>query len=236
MLPKYILNHDFIPKLDTKCIDIWLFSLENLRDEEKNLLNTEEQTRANRYHFERHRRRFTVARSKMRKILAAYLSIETKASALQFETNDHGKPMLLSHSGLEFNLSHSGDMALLAVGKEFPMGIDLEFFSGRPYQGIAKNLFSEQELEAFMKLPDFYKPQAFFHVWAQKEAFIKAYGMGLSYPTKRFSVPVLPPTDAVIYDPLHQRDWKMKSFMPLPACAAAICHDPSIESIKIIQL
>lgn len=240
MLPKYIRNSDFRPVLDTKCIDIWQFSLKSITEEAQSLLNEEEKNRANRFHFERHQRRFAAARSKLRQILASYLvpeiNIDEKARDLQFSYNDYGKPQLISDSGLEFNLSHSGDLALLAVGKDFPVGIDLEFFSDRPLQGIAKNLFSEQELEVFLKLPDFYQPQAFFHVWAQKEAFIKACGMGLSYPTQRFSVPVLPPTGAEIEDPLHQTHWKMTSFMPLPACAAAVCYHPLIERINFVRL
>ncbi len=128
------------------------------------MLNEAESARANRFHFERHKRRFTLARAALRLILGRYL--QEDAGLLGFHYTDHGKPFLKNSKSLEFNLSHSGDLALVAVGQHFPLGIDLEFFSARPYEGIANNLFSPQELNAFLALPNFLKPQVFFHIWA----------------------------------------------------------------------
>lgn len=133
--------------LDKTRIDIWEFPLNTPFHQANSLLNEKELERANRYHFERHRRRFTIARATLRLILGRYL--QRDASQLSFQYSSHGKPGIESSQGLEFNLSHSGELALLAVGCQFPLGVDLEFFSARPYDGIAKNLFSQQELEFF---------------------------------------------------------------------------------------
>lgn len=211
-------------------IDIWQFSLDNPFDLANSLLNEDEYFRANRFHFAHHRRRFTVAHATLRLILARYLHQD--AHSLIFTYNPHGKPQVKNSMALEFNLSHSQDLALLAVGKQFPLGIDLEFFSARPYDGIAKNLFSPHELQLFSKLSMPMKPLAFFHIWTQKEALIKACGMGLSYPTQQFDVPIIPPTQALIADKLHETTWQMTSFMPKAACSAALCHDPSIQKIR----
>lgn len=220
--------------LQSNRIDIWEFPLSQLPSWANNLLNETESVRANRYHFDRHKRRFTVARAALRLILGRYIKEDGKQ--LSFHYNDHGKPGLVNSQSLEFNLSHSGELALLAVGRQFPMGIDLEFFSARPYEGIAKQLFSEQELESFLKLPDYLKPQVFFHIWALKEAFIKACGLGLSYPTKLFTVPIFRATDEVIKDSICHHEWLLTSFMPQLGCAGALCRHPDVKILRYIRI
>ena len=214
-------------------IDLWEFPLDKLPVLTDSVLNENELARANRFYFERHKRRFKAARATLRLILSRYLQID--ANQLQFTYNNHGKPEL-HHQAIEFNLSHSHDLALLAVGQQFPLGVDLEFFSARSYDGIANHLFSQQELRSFLKLPFYLKPQAFFQVWAQKEAFIKACGMGLAYPTQRFNVPLLAYTPALIPDPINNKEWQLVSFMPRIACSAALCHHPDIQEIRYISL
>lgn len=211
-------------------IDLWQFSLANELENTAQLLNAEEQARADQFLFSRHKRRFSTARATMRIILARYLN--SSPEHIEFHYNAHGKPEILHAAKLQFNLSHSGDLALLAVGKGFPMGVDIEKYSARPYKGIAKSLFSEQEYEEFIKVPQALKPAIFFHVWAQKEAFIKACGLGLSYPTKTFSVPSSMPTKQLVNDPLHHITWQLRSFMPEIACSGALCHHPTVREIR----
>lgn len=193
------------------------------------LLNDEERVRAERFHFERHRRRFTVARAMMRWLLAHYL--DASPQDLVFDYNKYGKPELNNAQGISFNLSHSADMALLAIGQQHALGVDLEFFSARPYLDIGANLFSDAEMQALRALPLRFQTLGFFHIWAQKEAFIKACGLGLSYPTQAFTVPILPGPAVSILDPQHNRSWQMVSFMPQTACCAALCHDAAVTSL-----
>ena len=213
-------------------IDIWQFSLTALPANATNLLNDTETSRANRFHFQRHQRRFTVARAMMRAIIARYLN--EQPAQLQFAYHPHGKPFINHTKNIEFNLNHSEDLGLLAIGQHFPLGVDLEFFSARPYDGIGAHLFSEPEMAELTRQPACLKASVFFHIWAQKEAFIKACGMGLSYPTKQFTVPILSPTDAEIVDSLHDNYWKIKSFMPEVACCAALCYNPKVTNIRRI--
>lgn len=213
-------------KLDPNRIDIWQFPLIGLPDTASSLLNEAEQARANRFYFPRHQRRFTIARAMLRLILGAYLG-ESPLS-IMFSYNHHGKPKLSSAHGIEFNLSHSQDLALLAVGQYHPLGIDVEFFSARPWLGIAKDLFSKTEYSVLSQLPAYIQPAAFFNIWSQKEAFIKACGLGLSYPTQQFDVPVLATEPMVVADNLHQLSWRLISFMPEIACSAALCCHPDV--------
>lgn len=207
-------------------VDIWQFSLARFPDNFSNLLRVDEILRANRFHFERHRRRFIIARSLLRLLLARYLQVSP--ADIVFDYNAHGKPFIRDASSIEFNLSHSDDLALLAIGQQAPLGIDLEFFSNRPYRGIAKNLFSDAECKALNQLTRFTRPLGFFHIWAQKEAFIKATGLGLAYPTQEFTVPHHLPSNQAVYDVRHQKTWQLISFMPQVACCAALCFEPQV--------
>lgn len=215
-------------------IDIWQYPLHTEFAGAKALLSEAELTRANRYHFPRHQRRFTVARATLRLILARYLQLP--ATDLLFSYNKHGKPEIEHPSLLQFNLSHSGDLALLAVGQRFPVGIDLEFFSARPYEGIGKHLFSTHENKKLEAMPPMLQALAFFHIWSQKEAFIKACGLGLAYPTERFDVPIFAENAQDIVDPLYHNTWKMLAFMPQIACSAAVCYHSEIQNIRYITL
>jgi 4'-phosphopantetheinyl transferase len=220
--------------LQNNRIDVWEFPLDRMPPLASSILNEAELTRANRYHFDRHKRRFTIARALLRLILGRYIQQDGKQ--LTFHYNDHGKPGLVNSQALEFNLSHSGDLALLAIGQRFPLGVDLEFFSARPYEGIARHLFSEQELTAFLALPNHLKPQSFFNIWALKEAFIKACGLGLAYPTKLVTVPAFFAKEEPLKDPVYHNEWLLSSFMPKPGCAAALCRHPEVKTIRYIRL
>lgn len=221
-------DQDF--SLDSHKIDIWQYSLETLYPHAEALLSVEELQRAKRFHFARHQRRFTMARAGMRLILARYL--KEPAKELKFLTNEYGKPYLNHAIPIQFNLSHSQDLAILAIGQNHPLGIDVEFFSGRPFTGMSNIMFSISENQQYAQIPKTMRTLAFFHVWAQKEAFIKACGMGLSYPTQSFDVPVLSALNTDVIDKKHALTWHMRSFMPKIACFAALCHHPSIQTIR----
>lgn len=222
--------------LNENRIDLWQFSLAEELPNAAEILNEEEQARAARFYFSHHQRRFSTGRATLRIILARYLN--TNPENLQFSYNSHGKPEVLNSVRLQFNLSHTEDLALLAVGKRFPMGVDIEKYTARPYNGIAKNSFSNLEFKEFSKVPNALKPAIFFHIWSQKEAFIKACGLGLAYPTKDFNVPTSMPTQQLVDDPLNNMTWQLRSFMPEVGYSGALCYHPTIREIRhgIIQL
>lgn len=210
-------------------LDIWQFSLNTpCTPDELAILSEDERTRASRFHFERHQRRFSVARVRLRQILARYL--DSPPATLEFQYETHGKPYLAS--SLQFNLSHSKDLALLAVCLDHPVGIDIEFYSARPFLGIGRHLFSEKENQILINLPNALKPICFFHLWAQKEAVIKAVGTGLSYPTASIEVPTLPPTAQHLLQTLDGQPWKLDAFSPILGAQAAVCYHPSISTIR----
>lgn len=95
----------------------------------------------------------------------------------------YGKPMLEEHPEIHFNLSHGDGIAACIVGGR-KCGIDCEKIREfRP--NILKRVLSEQEQEYFGGVPDDEKNAAFFRLWTLKEAYIKAIGMGLSFPMNK---------------------------------------------------
>ena len=102
-------------------------------------LSAVETQRAERFRFERHRRRFIVARGRLRQQLAARLGIKPEAVALAYGRN--GKPRLLNRD-LSFSVSHCDDVALFAFSNASEVGVDIEAIRPiRDADAIAAQLF-----------------------------------------------------------------------------------------------
>jgi len=148
-----------------------------------------ERARAQRFATDPLRNRWLAAHVAMRRILAATLNLPP--AELRYGTAEAGKPFLAAPggTGLEFNLSDSGDLALLAVSRCGPVGVDVEWCrEGRDLPEIAESFFAQEELASLSALKDAEQPGAFYRIWARKEAFIKAIGLGLQFDLKRFAV------------------------------------------------
>jgi 4'-phosphopantetheinyl transferase len=166
-------------------IHIWAVRLDDATvdlDCELKLFSPEERDRAARFKFERDRRRYLVAHIALRDILRRYLP--TEPARVSFDIGANGKPRLpqaLASSGVEFNLSHSHEMALLAVCHKREVGVDIEFVKEDfEFHDVAERFFTPREVAAMRGLPAKLQRQAFFKCWTSKEAFLKAKGTGLS--------------------------------------------------------
>jgi 4'-phosphopantetheinyl transferase len=167
-------------------------------------LSASERRRAERFFFERHRRRFIVARARLRELLGARLGVAPAAVELACGAN--GKPRLAS-ADLHFNVSHCGDVALVAFSKATPIGVDIEAL--RPIAGadeIAALFFSPSERLACALLD---KPLGFLRCWTRREALAKGLGEGLSLPPHKL-------------EPARAPGWSVHSFFPLPGFIAAV--------------
>jgi 4'-phosphopantetheinyl transferase len=124
-------------------------------------------------------RRYLIARAALRDILSRYLGV--LPGSLVFAYGPYGKPGLVAPPApLEFNLSHSGDLALLAVAADQPLGVDLEQIRPkRNLLAIAKRMFSPQEYRQLRQLQHERRLQAFFGAWTAMEAQAKARGCGI---------------------------------------------------------
>lgn len=152
------------------------------------VLSPDEQDRVSQFRLERPRDQFLIARSTVRALLGRYLGVAPRAIA--FERSAHGKPRLGSPSStLEFNVSHSHDLALFAFSAHGPVGVDVEWL-GRDiaHADVAKRFFSEREQAQLNDVPAAARHRAFVECWTRKEAYLKAHGSGLSRDTRTFSV------------------------------------------------
>ncbi|HEU4510787.1 MAG TPA: 4'-phosphopantetheinyl transferase superfamily protein [Pyrinomonadaceae bacterium] len=201
-------------------------------------LNADEAQRANRFHFEEHRRGFVVARGFLREVLSRYL--DAKPESLQFSYSAYGKPALNGeHKGtrLRFNLSHSHNLALLAVTEDSEIGVDVEYmradFAGAD---IARRFFSRAEVATFDALAEKDRVAAFFRCWTRKEAFIKATGKGMSQALDAFDVTLAPGVAAELLR-VDQEDasrWFLSDIEIDSGYAAALAVEGRVSKIKLL--
>lgn len=120
-----------------------------------------------------------------REILAGYAGLSPRD--LEFTFGSHGKSVLANENvkarGLDFSVSHSGDVAVVAVSVGGPLGIDVERVA-RPLltQGVIERCFTAMEIAALCGLPARERHVATLRLWTAKEAYLKALGVGISVP------------------------------------------------------
>jgi 4'-phosphopantetheinyl transferase len=174
-------------------VHLWRIALDRQDAHDlRRVLAPDELARADRFVFERDRRRFVVARAALRYTLADYLGVSPEA--VGFEYGAHGKPALAaSWPDVRFNLSHSDELALCAVTRGREIGVDVEHTHPlQDLEGLAERVFSRRERARLSALRGGDKLTGFFNAWTRKEAFIKALGEGLSHPLDRFDVSLAP--------------------------------------------
>jgi 4'-phosphopantetheinyl transferase len=165
------------PPLRAGQVHLWLLACDRPHGEDESLLSEAEAGRAASFRTVILRRRFITAHAGLRRILAGYAA--TPAKDLRLRTGSWGKPYLDGdHHWLRFNLSHSGEHALLAVQRDGEIGADIQAISWPAPMDAARAVCSPEELAALNRDPSGL-PQAFFTMWTRKEALAKAIGTGL---------------------------------------------------------
>ena len=192
------------------------------------ILADDERQRAARFHVDRDRDHYIVARGILRTLLGHY--VQRPPQALTFSYNDYGKPALEgpnSRTPLFFNLSHSHNLVLYAVVYGRDLGIDIEYV--RPdfaRDQIAEQFFSPRENVELRALTHAQHTIGFFNCWTRKEAYIKARGQGLSLPLDQFDVSLTPGEPAVLLQtrdiPTEAARWSLQELHPGPGYIAAL--------------
>ncbi len=141
------------------------------------VVSADERARADRYLHDIDRHRHLIGRGLVRIALGRLL--DTDPTDLRFESSALGKPY---HAhGPSFNISHSGDVILIALAADGRLGVDVE--AVRPLRdlvSLARTSFAADELELIRSLPPDQRERPFFRIWARKEAMLKALGCGLT--------------------------------------------------------
>lgn len=171
-------------RIDTPVADVLLRKL-------REVLSSEEIERAQQLANPEHRSRFIARRGLLRRILATYL--QTDPATLAFDYGPQGKPSLkpmdAAEPALHFNLSHSSDLALLAITRVGPVGVDLEAINPkRDILGIAQRFFHPTEWQTLRDAPTDHQHELFFDLWSCKEAIVKTRGNGIVSGIDAFAI------------------------------------------------
>ena len=227
-------------------VHVWRGSLDlmpTVVERLRRLLSHDELARAGRFHFERDRQHFIVARGCLRTILSCYL--KTPATEIEFIYGVNGKPQLadscLQAQPLYFNLAHSAGLALYAFTHVGEIGVDLEQIrSELTGDDIARQFFSKSELACLTRLPSEVRQEAFFNCWTRKEAFIKAKGIGLSLALDQFDVTLAPNEPPALlwtgWDENEASRWSLKGIIAGPGYVGAVAvagHDWELTCFEL---
>ncbi|NKB87755.1 MAG: 4'-phosphopantetheinyl transferase superfamily protein [Acidobacteria bacterium] len=196
-----------------------------------------ERRRLSRMRSEAKRREFIVSRDAMRRALGQLLG--RSASEVAIELGEHGKPEVCG-ADFHFNLSHSGDRAVLALSREGPIGIDIEAMAPRrPFARLARRFFAASEIEWFEEYGEDDRREAFYRLWTLKEAYLKAVGTGLSMSSRAFDIRVdgaLGELREVPGDLSDRGPWHLETVQLDGAYVVSICTPVGLVSYRRVTL
>jgi 4'-phosphopantetheinyl transferase len=178
------LPQGFLYKLVPGNVHVWRALLDDSPERASRYrayLSADELTRADRCRTPHPQYQFVVTRGILRMLLSQYMEI--RPAQLQFETQPRGKPVLRTASSfpIQFNVSHTRGMALIALTTQHAVGIDVEWIDRKVQDGdIAERYFSARESEYLASLPPPERTRQFFSYWTCKEAYLKMQGRGIA--------------------------------------------------------
>jgi len=202
------------------------------------VLSPDERARAARFQSSQLVHAFILSRGALRILLSRYLGVHP--ASVQFKYGSNGKPRIAAQTSLEFNVSHSGGLTLLAFTHDCSVGIDVEQIRSLPdLQDIAQRFFCVEESTELAKLVDpLQRERAFFLCWTRKEAYIKAVGLGLSARLDRFRVNLDPsePARFVRLPSPGTEAWTLTNLSFDPAYAAALAYRDEPRRVTASQI
>jgi 4'-phosphopantetheinyl transferase len=203
-------------------------------------LDAAERERANRFRFSGDRLLFVIAHGVLRQLLAGYTGCSR--DAIRYRVGAFGKPSL-EHPATDspfFNMSHSGEIVLVAISRSHDLGADVERWSDEvECELLARDFFSAAEQTAFLLLPEQQRRASFFACWSRKEAYIKATGVGISGGLDYFDVTVSAAEPGrLLADRARAdaNDWMMVDLDAGHGYAAALVVDRATRAIRTFRV
>jgi 4'-phosphopantetheinyl transferase len=203
---------------------VWQVSPESIRDSAvladfRTVLSDEERKQCDRFHFPEDGHRYLVSHAMLRHVLSGYTGLAP--TDLLFSRSAHGRPEIGNSEvpGIRFNLTHTRGLAACIVTRNNDCGIDAEKLDSRHNMtGIAQRMFSAEECHQLEPLRGAELSEAFFSRWVLREAFVKAKGIGISYPTRKLHFDIRDDnTIRAGFDPdlgEDERDWQFRLLRP----------------------
>ena len=194
------------------------------------MLSDRERSRAARFRFQEDRDHFVIRRGLLRTILGLYLP--GSPASIAFCEGPSGKPALASPAGadtLHFNLSHSCGLAVYAITRAVPLGVDVERI--RPMndmQDIASRFFTARENACLQAVPLHQRLEAFFNCWTRKEACLKATGQGIGEGLAGVEVTLAPGRAARVLSIMGSTQaaagWSLHTLEPATGYVCAVAY------------
>lgn len=199
------------------------------------LLSSEEREKAARFRFEHDRARHVTAHAGLRWILAGYLGCPP--ASVEMEAGPWGKPLLSGTGrtkGLSFNLSHSGEWGLLAIGRQQYIGVDIERHRDlADLDELAESVLTPAEMEILQACPGETRTRCFFQMWTRKEAVVKATGAGIGSAFSEIEIEPADPAEADEFAVTGLEEVPVlfgKTFEPAPGYSAAVvCEQDRVQ-------
>jgi len=177
--------------LSVNNIHVYLIKL-NLFDSKTCIqyLSEDERIRSEKLKIEEKKKQFIISRSVLRLLLSS--AVGKPYQDIEFFYGGHGKPSInesINTKLIEFNISHSGNYALIAITLSNKIGVDIEEINiDLDHQSLSKRFFSKQEYDELQRIDESQQCDAFYSIWSKKESFIKATGKGVAFGLDQFSV------------------------------------------------
>jgi 4'-phosphopantetheinyl transferase len=201
-------------------------------------LSTDEHERAALFATDELRNRWLHGHVALRRILARHLGVAPER--IVYGRSERGKPFLAPpHGALEFSFSDSGDLALVAVSEQGPVGVDVE--ACRPHRDLltlAESFFAPEERAALWKAAESDRAPMFYRIWARKEAFIKAIGEGLAFGLERFAVTGdadRPRFVRIDRDPRAAGEWQVRDVSVAGGYAGALVAPAQLNTVEFVD-
>jgi 4'-phosphopantetheinyl transferase len=236
------MNQSFAFELPLEEVHIWTFPSTAPNDVVETfarVLNTGEVSRAERFRFPHLRESFVIAHGVLRYLVGRYS--DRLPAEIRFSFGSKGKPMAVGANGLQFNMTHSGDVTMIALARDCEIGVDVEKI--RPLldmQRIADQFFCVEEAAELRAVLSVERNHAFFCSWTRKEAYVKAIGAGLYIPLNSFRVPVAPTATPrfihIDHDTTAAREWNLNDLPLAPEYAAALAYRGRQHSLRFFSI
>ena len=216
---------EFHPLQDESVVHIWIIDLKKPISVDMSIFHSEELIRAENYKLKKPKEIFLSSRYALRMLLARYLKRDPKQ--INFFYNKNGKPYLQSDTVapcFQFNVTHCGNMACIAFAKKGEVGVDVEQVSFTNLLDSQDIFMNNNEMECLKEINKG-KELALYHVWTQKEAYLKAIGTGfVNSPTLIDSYV----TPVVNLKNMNIKNHKVNSFL-LDSNIIALCTNTDVE-------
>jgi 4'-phosphopantetheinyl transferase len=119
----------------------------------------------------------------LRRALSHAVGNQIQPEAWRFQTSAYGKPQVTRGAGLprvQFCVSHIDTMAVIAVSRDAPVGVDIETIGQSCDATLIEGFCSPRERRALAHLNGPHRARAFARLWTLKEAYAKLTGTGLA--------------------------------------------------------